>query len=515
MEINHAYISRIMLNEFLQDEEKINRFFMQTPVGVILFRGTDYVVDLANEKELEILGKQANEVVDKPIFEVFPELIEQGFKTTLDEVYRTGKPFTAREVPYYLSNLDATRFYNYILQPLRDVSGLTEGVIGVSTDVTELVTARNQLNENFQKYHALFESMKQGFCIIQMIFEGNTAVNYRFIEVNPAFEKQTGLVNAIGKTMKDFAPDMENFWFDIYGKVALTGEEVVFDAGASMLGRWYEVNAFRIGNPDELKVAVLFSDISERRMAEQGHQLFARELQQKVAERTRELERSNHELEQFAHVVSHDMKEPVRKIQTFISVINEHGGPDQTMSRYLGRIEQAASRLENMITGILQYSKADDVHQFHSVDLNELIYNITCDLELMIEEKKAQINIAPLPVIFGSEILLHQLFYNLLYNSLKFSCLHRSCIIEITATPAEMAGKEFVNITIKDNGIGFEPEMNEKIFGKFMRLNSKDKYEGTGLGLALCRKIVDRHSGFITASGKPDEGATFSVLLPK
>jgi light-regulated signal transduction histidine kinase (bacteriophytochrome) len=190
---------------------------------------------------------------------------------------------------------------------------------------------------------------------------------------------------------------------------------------------------------------------------------------------------------------------------------------------YLDKIQRAANRISAMIDGVLQYSSVEAFDQaFESIDINVIIDSIREDLEIVLKESGATINQERLPVIKGSPTLIHQLFYNLINNSLKFRIPDRKPIISIQycdASQEELAKlnltDEHIKIDLQDNGIGFDQIYAARIFESFARLNPKDKYEGTGLGLALCKKIVLRHGGCITATGIINEGALFSIFLPK
>ncbi|TCZ74866.1 PAS domain-containing protein [Flaviaesturariibacter aridisoli] len=241
----------------------------------------------------------------------------------------------------------------------------------------------------------------------------------------------------------------------------------------------------------------------------------AETLERLVAERTRDLQRSNEDLQQFAHVASHDLKEPVRKIATFESRLSHDFG-DQLPERartYLEKIRLAARRMYTMIEGVLRYSSLNEgeLRHFEPVDLGEVLAQIRSDLEVPIEQTGARIEAGPMPTVDGLPTLLYQLFYNIINNALKFADGDRAPLVRISS---EEDGAGQVVIRVSDNGIGFEPEQAARIFKTFTRLNPKDRYEGTGLGLALCQKIVDRHGGTIRAEGKKDEGATFYITLP-
>jgi light-regulated signal transduction histidine kinase (bacteriophytochrome) len=236
-----------------------------------------------------------------------------------------------------------------------------------------------------------------------------------------------------------------------------------------------------------------------------------------VKDRTKELQRSNDDLQQFAHVASHDLKEPVRKIKTFLSRLEDHmaGQFDESSSKYIERIHVAADRMFNMIDGVLAYSKMNaDSQKTTIVDLNEVIKNIETDLEIALQNTNGTIYFEELPIIEGASVLLYQLFYNLINNSIKFAKEDTPPEISITATEQIEEGNRIAIITVEDNGIGFDLDQTGRIFETFTRLNSKDRYEGTGLGLSLCKKIAERHGGSITATGIANKGAIFIITLP-
>ncbi|GAA4138334.1 hypothetical protein GCM10022250_36880 [Flavobacterium chungbukense] len=249
----------------------------------------------------------------------------------------------------------------------------------------------------------------------------------------------------------------------------------------------------------------------------QEHKSITEKLEILVADRTKELQRSNDDLQQFAHVASHDLKEPVRKIKTFVSRLEDHleGKLDESSTRYIERIHVAADRMFNMIDGVLAYSKINaDSQKTTLVDLNEIIRNIETDLEIALQKSGGKILYQNLPKLEGAGVLLYQLFYNLINNSIKFAQDKQPPIIRISTEITNEQDKDFAVITLEDNGIGFTQNQTNHIFETFTRLNPKDRYEGTGLGLSLCKKIAERHGGSISASGIPNQGAVFTIKLP-
>jgi hypothetical protein len=240
-----------------------------------------------------------------------------------------------------------------------------------------------------------------------------------------------------------------------------------------------------------------------------------------------ELEASNKELVAFNYAASHDLQEPLRKIQTFVSRLaeKENKNLSETGKEFMGRINNSVERMRILIEDLLQYSRTTKTEKvFEDTNLNELLDNAKLDLAQFIEEKGAKITNQPLPKLKVIPFQIQQLFINLINNSLKYSKadsipeIKISCK-KVTAVEENLIPKsnkeKFYKITFKDNGIGFEQEYAEKIFVLFNRLHNKNEYEGTGIGLAICKKIVENHRGFIFASGKPNAGASFTIYLPE
>jgi signal transduction histidine kinase len=241
------------------------------------------------------------------------------------------------------------------------------------------------------------------------------------------------------------------------------------------------------------------------------------DLEKMVEKRTKELQRSNEDLLQFAHVASHDLKEPVRKIRTFGLRLKDEldKGTNEYSGIYTDKILNSANRMSTMIEGVLSYSSLNAVEQHaEMLDLNEIISDVRHDLEILLEEKGGLIQFDLLPNLEGVRVLIYQLFYNLINNSLKFTRQDQKPVVTITTEMFPGDAPTYARIVLADNGIGFEQEFNTMVFQNFKRLNSKDKYDGTGLGLSLAKKIVERHHGTIEANGNLNVGATFTIVLP-
>ncbi len=276
-------------------------------------------------------------------------------------------------------------------------------------------------------------------------------------------------------------------------------------------------------NGKTVGTVVMFKDITERRLSEE-----------KLSHKASELARSNAELEQFAFVASHDLQEPLRKIQAFgdrlkikCEAVKLEEGKD-----YLERMQSAAARMQTLINDLLTFSRIIRSSQpFTKVDLEAITKEVLSDLECRIEKTRATVTVGKLPTIEADPLQMRQLLQNLIGNALKFQPPGGVPVVKIDAQlvtrdqirddavfknppPTARPDDKFCALTIQDNGIGFEEQYLEKIFAVFQRLHGRSEYEGTGVGLAVCRRITDRHGGLITAQSKLGEGATFVVILP-
>ena len=382
--------------------------------------------------------------------------------------------------------------------------------LGRSKDVLELhVQARTQELQKLQKRNeSILNSAGEG--IYGLDLQGRTTF------VNPAAAKMTGwkVDELIGKPESEVfckAPDGLT-----PGQATHPGEQVFFRRD----GMTFPVEYVRspIMEKDRLVGAVvMFKDITERKRTHDA-----------LARKAAELARSNAELEQFAYVASHDLQEPLRKIQAFGDRLKAKldALAVQDGREFLERMQNAAARMQRLINDLLTFSRvisSKSDQPFVQVNLAQVTREVLSDLEVRIEQTKAHIDVGDLPTIQADPLQMRQLLQNLIGNALKFQPPNGKPQIKIHAHTVrkpyngEAAGgseQELCEITIKDNGIGFDERYTEKIFAMFQRLHGRTEYEGTGVGLAVCRRIADRHGGTIAAKGKPNEGATFTVTLP-
>ena len=253
-------------------------------------------------------------------------------------------------------------------------------------------------------------------------------------------------------------------------------------------------------------------------------------LEIKIAERTKELvlkneelEFKNHELQQFSWVVSHDLNEPIRKIQIFIKIIKDlYLASDEKAVDYVNRTIKSAERMQTLITDLLAYSRLSSKVQPEKTDLNIVLQEVLSDFDYLIESKGAAVKTNVLPTIDSIPSQLRQVFQNLIGNALKFSNNTNNPLIEITSELIEEKSFDaqpspegkYCRITVKDNGIGFDEIYLDRIFIIFQSLNDRKTYEGTGIGLAIAKKIIEKHNGLITAKSEVGKGASFIMVLP-
>ncbi|MDJ0835104.1 MAG: ATP-binding protein [Acidobacteriota bacterium] len=264
----------------------------------------------------------------------------------------------------------------------------------------------------------------------------------------------------------------------------------------------------------EASLLVMIEDIQDRK-----------ELALALEKRARELARSNKELEQFALIASHDLNEPLNKIVAFGRLLEDEcrDRVSKEGEEYLGYMISAAGRMQNLITSLFQLAQVTvKTHPFQPVDMNALVEDVLADFRFRIEETEAKITVDPLPVVYGDAVQLTQLVQNLVGNALKFHFPDTPPVVHISSRQEVMIDdpaypgrkRRMCRLSVKDQGIGFDSLNDERLFNAFQRLHPKGHYEGAGIGLAICRKIVERHDGYIFARSKPGSGAEFRVVLP-
>jgi PAS domain S-box-containing protein len=424
---------------------------------------------------------------------------------------------------------DGTTFWGSItLTALHDDQGNITGYSKVTRDLTESKIAHEQLqkfavklqakNEELRKteerYHKMIAEV-QDYAIILLDTNGdiqNWNAGARKIK---GYEEE----EIIGKNFRLFylpedrangLPERLIHEATQNGKAIHEGWRMRKD-GSNFWGSTV-ITALHDDDGDIIGFSKVTRDLTDKREAEDKMQEYLSELQSR-----------NKELEQFAYIASHDLQEPLRKIQTFTEVIEKNLDNRPIVLRYFEKINVSARRMADLIVSVLNYSRLSrQAEPMVKTDLNEVIEEVEADFELVIQEKNATIISENLPVIKAFRLQMTQLFSNLVSNALKFSKEKPVIRIssrtvnaeEIKNPPPTLAARRYIEVVVADNGIGFEQEYERLIFTMFQRLHTKQAYAGTGIGLALCKKIMDNHRGFIRASGVLSKGACFYLYFP-
>lgn len=473
-----------------------------------VYTGYELKIELANQSMLNTWGK-GNDVIGKTYTEILPELQNQEIFDQARAVLNTGIPFHAKNqrVDIVIDGTLKPHYFNYSFTPLYDSEGAVYAVMNTGADVTDLNMAQLEKQEAERRLGLALDSADLG------TYQTNLITND--VTTSPRFNaiwdiKQNTTRDVIVSRVH---PDDKLIREDAHKKALKDGnlcyEARVIHTDHSI--HWIRVKGKIVFNEQHqpLTLIGIVQDITDQK-------LFSDQLAQQVLKKTEELQRSNNDLLQFAHIVSHDLKEPIRKIKVFNDLLKSE--PTKTVEdniAYINKVELAAQRMTLLIDGILEYSTLNaSNYKIEQIDLNDIIDNIVTDLELIIQEKQAILVKDDFPKIEGVRILIHQLFYNLINNALKFSKATEPPRVIISSRLIEIEKIKYIEITVRDNGIGIDSEYTEKIFEAFHRLHSKKEYEGNGLGLSLCKKIAERHNGTIKVTGQANIGSDFIITLP-
>ncbi|MBF4487343.1 MULTISPECIES: PAS domain S-box protein [unclassified Flavobacterium] len=513
--------------ELEASEKRFRKLVMESPVPKAILKGKDMVIEMVNAAMLKnIWRKNESDVQGKSILEVFPELKKQKYARLLNEVYSTGNVHSESESLFYImiNSIEHKMYIDFEFAPQRELDDTISGIKITMIDVTEKVEARKKIEESEKRFRSLTES------IPQLIWETDDKGNALF--TSGKWFEYTGVVpngEAAWKAM--IHPDDFDENSRIWNKSLTTG--TIYKADVRVLRkdgtyRWHSVIGEPVLNKDNkiIKWVGAFTDI-------QTEKAFTQELEKQVTARTKELEQKNVELEQmnkelqsFAYISSHDLQEPLRKIQTFATQIIEKESENLSDSGKdkFQRMQNAAQRMQTLINDLLSYSRTNiQERKFEKINLSKIIDEVKEDLKEELEQKGAIIEIDNTCEASIIPFQFRQLLYNLASNSLKFANPDIPTIIKINCefTKGENLNNEslakeanYCHISISDNGIGFEPQYSKKIFEVFQRLHGKLEYTGTGIGLAIVKKIVENHNGTITAKGEKNKGATFDIYIP-
>lgn len=463
----------------------------------------DFELQSANKAAEEMLGQQAGDIVGRTLRELYPEEIEMGLFDWYCQVVESGE-LKRTQARYH--EPFGVRWLDLSANPLDD------GVVVTFLDITSSRGAQEQIDNQANLFRTMSQSVPD---LGVLVCDRDYRILFANGDLPDIFLPEIG--HLIGHTLEETLPAemagyvRQNFSDALAGRSRYMNEEIA--------DQYYEVFVGPV-NDSEDRTVMAVATLRNITAVKRAHQ----QLEASV----NELKRSNQNLEQFAYVASHDLQEPLRKIQSFGDVLRdryEEALGDQGAD-LIRRMQSAAGRMSVLIRDLLMYSRiASYKEAFGQIDLNQVLTEVKDDLEAIITDKKAVIKADPLPIIQGSALQLRQLFQNLLSNSLKFNRANVPPVIEIrtqirsgsglvSLPDSDKKASAYAAITVSDNGIGFDPAQAERIFHVFQRLHGRSEYNGTGIGLAIVQKVIENHHGSIQATAVPGEGATFTVVLP-
>jgi len=493
-----------------ESEHRYRRLFETARDGILILDPDTRRITDANPFMTELLGYTREELIGAELFEIGLLLDEQESQAAFQE-------------------LKKKRFIRYENLPLQTKAGQRLEVEVVANlyrenrhsviqanirDIAERKRAEEALRESEAKYHTLFDSMDEGYCIIQMLYDaGGKPVDLRFLEVNPAFEKHIGVAGAKGKTVRELGLAVEPRWMEIYGRVAETGESLRLEEHSETLRRTFDLYAFRIGAPDERKIAVLFTNITDRKRAEEA----LRESERRMQEHAAELADLHRRKDEFLAMLSHELRNPLSPILNAAHILRlqKDGNPLQQQARAV--IERQVNQLSRLVNDLLEVSRVITGTirlRPERLDIRGVVGQAVESASPLIDQRGHQlfVSLPAEPVwLEGDAARLEQVVINLLNNAAKYT--HEGGKIWVNLQPE---GDE-VTLRVRDTGVGIAPELLPRIFDLFTQADrTPDRSQGgLGIGLSLTQRLVELHRGKIEAhSAGLGQGSEFIVRLP-
>ncbi|GAA4401181.1 hypothetical protein GCM10023187_15070 [Nibrella viscosa] len=488
------------------------------------------IITFANTGVEAIYGYPSSEVIGRPISLFYsPEDLAGGKLLHELQLARTIGNYGEEG---WRSRKDGSFFWaNVVVTPIYTDEKELLGFSKIVRDLTQRKATEQALKESEERYRLMVEVVKD-YAIFMLDPQGHIASwnegagrlkGYRADEI-------LGKHFSVFYTPEDLAISKPKWELEIAistGKYEEEGWRV--RKNGSLF--WANVLITAVFNSENKLVGFtkVTRDLTERRQAEQAlkesEERF-RSLAVELSHTNTELERANKELESFAFMASHDLQEPLRKIQAFGEMLQtqfaEHLPPDG--ANLIQRMQSAAGRMQVLVRELLTYSRLNRGDQpLEAVTLNQVVTDVLNDLETIIREKQAIVQVESLPTISGNAMQLRQLFQNLLSNAIKFTRPGQTPLVQIKSYPVppdqlpvqqSINNNQWVAIDVTDNGIGFDEKYRERIFQMFQRLHTRSEYPGTGIGLAICKKVAENHGGTITVASEPGHGTTFTVYLP-
>ena len=441
------------------------------------------------------------------VFVILNEATRAPVPNPVDTVLATGKIQGLANHTVLVAKDGAERIIEDSAAPILGNDGRITGVVLVFHDASQKRRAERALVRSEEQYRALFTSIDEGYCVIEMLYDDDRPVDYRFLEVNPAFEEHTGLRDATGKRVRELAPGHEAHWFETYGRVAETGEPTRFENEAkAMGGRWFDVYAFRLGEPEERKVAVLFTDITERKR-----------LERTLRHRVEDLAEADRRKDEFLAMLAHELRNPLSAIGNAVT-LSTRSGLQEHIEWSMEVITRQMRHLTRLIDDLLDVSRINRGKielRREVLDLTPILEGAAATAGPLIDERKHTLQVAMDRGDLWADVdptRLEQVVVNLLNNAAKYSEDGGNILLW-----ARHEGDEVV-ISVRDRGIGIPPEKLTQMFELFAQGDrSLARSEGgLGIGLTVVKKLVEMHGGTVEATSQgPGKGSEFTVRLPR
>ncbi len=513
--------SVLALTSMRESEQRFKSLINQATVGVVVLMGKELKIEVANDKYCELIRKPRQMLIGRKLFDVHPEA-EEEFRPVIEEVLLNGRELHLSENTSWIKQDEEQLpvYMNLTYQPYKELDGKIGGVIVLVTDITEQVNALRKIAFEEERSRLAIDSAELG------VFEVELPSNKMLS--NSRFDALFGYSQPV--TRNEYAAALIPEDLPVRNSAiekALASGNLAYEVRVKWKDgsiHWIKVNGrvFKDEDGEPVKMLGVVQETTEQKSSSEALSSLVTERTRELSESNIQLQNINSELQQFVHVSSHDLQEPLRKIQTYVEMISHRDFDklSEDSRNHFTKISSAAGRLSASLKGLLEFNSLNREEQYEETNLNTIIENVQSDLELLIEQKNASLIVQPLPVIRAIPVQMQQLLYNLVNNALKFSKPDTEPVIRIecgmsTATEENDYPKTFHHITVTDNGIGFDPANAEKIFVIFQRLHDRRSYSGTGIGLALCRKVVQNHNGKIWAESREGKGATFHILIPR
>ncbi|QJD99450.1 PAS domain S-box protein [Massilia forsythiae] len=391
--------------------------------------------------------------------------------------------------------------------PVRDADGNVKGLVSVVTDIDAMKRTEAALRVSQERYRALFDEMDAAFCIVELLFdEHGKPFDYRHIETNPRFEEHTGVKDAQGRTVKELLPNVEPFWLETYAGIVRSGESVRIEHYSPELGRWFDVNAFRLGRPDERLVAVMFRDTTARKQGEADMQRLAIGASEE-----------NRRKSEFLAVLAHELRNPLAPIRTGLELMRMRGDSPETVARVREMIDRQTTQMTHLISDLLDIARVTSGKieiRKQAVDLNTIVSDAveTCLPAIEGARHALSVQLVPEPLALQADpTRIAQVVGNLLTNAAKYTPPGGRIRLSVTRDDGAAL------IAVTDSGIGIPAESLASVFDMFSQVgrNMGHSQGGLGIGLALVRQLVGLHGGTINvASEGAGRGSTFTVRLP-